>query len=34
MTIPKPLRKLTGMLLLLSTAGLIPWVALFRTLFG
>ncbi len=34
MTLPKPLRKIVGMTLLLATAGLIPWVAFFHTLFG
>ncbi len=34
MTTTKPLRKLLGMLLLLSTAGLVPLIALFQTLFG
>ncbi len=31
---PTPLRKFLGMLLLLSTAGLIPLVSLIQTLFG
>jgi len=31
---PSPLRKFIGMLLLLSTAGLIPLVSLIQTLFG
>ncbi len=34
MEAPNPLRKLLGLLLLLSTAGLVPVIALFRALFG